>query len=96
MIVFGTSCENLESQQITIIGKAMDAKAGAVVVSDDKGIYYLDGLASWDKKFYAKKVKVVGKLVIEERKKRENVKEVVQEIVGTKKIIKNPKWILVE
>ncbi len=56
MIVLGSNCRNFEGPKITIIGKAVEAKAGAVIISDDKGIYYLDGLVYWDKKFYEKKI----------------------------------------
>ncbi len=97
MVALGFSCNGLDSQRITIFGKAMDAKAGAIVISDDNGFYYLDGVDYWDKKFYGKKVKVTGILVIEKREaKQKEEEEIVQEIVGTKKIIRNSKWVLIE
>lgn len=75
---------------------ANDAKAGAVVVADDKKFYYVDGLVSWDKKFYGKKVKVTGERIIENNVRHKNDTAQVQEIVGIKRIIKKPKWTLVE
>jgi len=90
-VVSGFNCNDREYQTMVFTGTALDAKAGAVVVTDDKGIYYVDGLAGWDRKFYGKKVKITGKLS-EENNKGDTTKVQVQEIVGTKKIIRNAKW----
>lgn len=82
-------------QPITIIGKALNAKAGAVVVSDKNGTYYVQGLDSWDKQFYGKQVKVSGILWVKKYKKRMDSVEV-QEIKGDVRIIQKPKWELVK
>jgi hypothetical protein len=84
-----------ESLKIEVIGKAMNAKGGAVVISDDNGVFYLDGLDKWNEKFYEKKVKVTGKLMIKEWEKRDDG-EIRAEIAGPQKIIKKPKWVLVD
>lgn len=96
IILFILTSVKTENQNITIIGKAMNAKAGAIVISDKKGMFYLEGLSSWDKKHYGKKVKVIGTLLIEQNEKSGKDKVEVQETLGTKKIIKKPKWILLE
>jgi len=95
-ILSSFSYGKLENQKIEVIGKAINAKLGAVVISDDKGVFYLDGLDSWDKEFYEKKVKVTGKLIkIKEWKKRDD--DVTRaKTAGPRKIIKKPKWVLVD
>lgn len=91
--VFGYG--KLENQKIEVIGKAINAKLGAVVVSDDKGVFYLDGLDSWDKEIYEKKVKVTGKLMIRAWEKRDDDLTRAK-ISGPQKIIRKPKWVLVD
>ncbi|MEQ1798510.1 MAG: hypothetical protein ABL872_11205 [Lacibacter sp.] len=93
--LLGFSFCNKEKKNITIVGEAFDAKRSAVVISNE-GIFYLDELVSWDKKYYGKKVKVTGKLKIEKNEKRESDTVEMQRIVGEIKIILNAKWDLVE
>jgi hypothetical protein len=81
-------------QKIEVIGKAINAKAGAVVVTDDERVFYLDELDKWNENFYEKRVKVTGKLRIKKLKLRNGI-EVRGEIEGPQKIIKRPKWVLV-
>jgi hypothetical protein len=97
-IVLDLNCQPPQNKNIVVTGKALDAKAGAVVVSDDKGIFYIDGLPSWSKEFYGKKVKVTGKLITENGKNNnaDTTKPLVQEIAGPTKIIKNAKWEIVK
>lgn len=91
------SCSFVQKKEIMIIGIANNAKAGAVVVADDdKKIYYLDGVDFWDKTYYGKKVKVTGELIVENNKPSGDQKELKQEIIGIKRIIKKPRWILAE
>jgi hypothetical protein len=96
LIMSNFSSDKLENQKIEVIGKAINAKLGAVVVSDDKGVFYLYGLASWDKEIYEKKVKVTGKLVVKEWEKIKEGEPIVATMEGSQKIIKRPKWILVD
>jgi len=83
-------------KNIVIIGTAWNAKAGAVVVTNKEAVYYVDGLDLWDKKFYGKKVKVTGKLVLVNHPKRRKDEPLVQEMEGTQRIIKKAKWELVK
>jgi hypothetical protein len=69
----------------TIIGKAWNAKGGAMVVAPGNHAYYIDGLTSWDKKFYGKKVKVTGTLIKEFHK--EEVNDSVERAVPPNKVI---------
>ncbi len=52
--------------KITVTGKALDAKAGAVVETADSDIYYVDGYSHWEESHYGKQVEVSGKLKIRE------------------------------
>jgi hypothetical protein len=90
------NCNNTINKKITVIGIAEDDKDAATVLTDDGRYYILDGLDEWDEKYAGKKVKVSGKLVIEEHKKQSTDSFQVQERVGTWRIIKRPKWSLVE
>lgn len=91
------SCSNnVDKGNITVIGKAENAKAGATVISKaDKKIYYVDGLHYWDEKVIGKIVKVTGKLLMEKEGEQKPGDEVKQQITGTKRMILKPKWELV-
>jgi hypothetical protein len=94
ILLVGLFFSTLESQKITVTGRAMNAKLGAVVESD-KGVYYLDGVSSWDKEFYEKKVKVTGRLVIKGNETKKD-DAIAARVIGPIHIIKKPKWTLAE
>lgn len=96
MVSFLSSNSENCNNRITVIGIAVDDKNIAVVLTDDKGGYFLDGLDQWDEVYLGKKVKVTGKLVIKTHEKQSTPERSVQERVGTMKILKKPKWSLVE
>ena len=89
---------NTMNKRITVIGTALDDKGYAIVIIDTphRRKYFLDGLEEWDKKYYGKKVKVTGILVIEKHERQSTDSVWVQEYVGTMKIIKKPKLSLVK
>jgi hypothetical protein len=87
--------KNCSNKRITVTGIARESMAGAIVDTDNVH-YFVDRLDDWDKKYYGKKVKVTGRLVIEKHEKRSTDSIQVQEIVGTVAILKRPKWSLVE
>ena len=89
------SCNQGEYKKVIVIGTALDEKDGAVVETD-KFVYLLDGLDAWDEKYYGKKVKVTGRSKIEYHEKQSTDSVLVQERVGVWRIIKHPKWSLVE
>jgi len=90
---------NANNQKITVCGTAKHVKIGAVVVLDNGGFYYVDGLHSWGD-LTDHKVCVTGELKIVEV---EPVKTIDGELIeqgfsekATLLIIKNAKWELVE
>ena len=87
--------QHQDGKRIEIVGKALNAKAGAIVVGADEATYYVDSLESWDRKVYGKNVKVSGILVIENPPKDDPRKPPVADIKGGKKTIKKAKWELV-
>ncbi len=90
---------NPNEHKITVIGTAIVIKNDAMVQTDDGHRYSLDGVYEWDDKCYGKRVKVTGRLIIKEypRTSRTGPDSVwVQQRLGTWRIIKKPKWSLVE
>jgi len=97
--------EVMAQKTITIIGTALDAKPNAIVDSKSKGVYYLDGLSHWDKKYYGKKVRVTGFLVIDSTivVKNDTIRKIEKDGLplppkqGTDapiRVIRNAKWSL--
>lgn len=86
---------NSEGEPIVILGKAQNAKAGAVVLTPERKVYYLEGIDSWDTEMLGKEVEVTGQLKVEtfrsEDLQNENG-EWVQGMVGEKLIILKPEW----
>jgi hypothetical protein len=48
------------TQNTVMLGKAMDSKAGAVLVTDDGRIVYIEGLDYWPSDLVGKSVSVTG------------------------------------
>lgn len=91
MLIFG--CDDVK--KISILGKAENAKAGAIVISDkDTKMYYVGTLGSWPDSILGKKVKVTGVLIIEEIPAIAPGEELRQQITGTKLTLTKPKWRL--
>jgi hypothetical protein len=92
------SCSNdVSSDNVVVIGKAENAKAGAMVISkDDNKMYYLDGLIYWSEKVRGKTVKVSGKLLIENKPEQNPNEPISQQITGEKRIILKPRWELIK
>lgn len=82
-------------KKFTVIGVALNSKGGAIVKTK-AGIYFVDGLYRWDEKYYGKRVKVTGILIIEHHEKTSTDSLEVQELVGKQAILKKPKWSLAE
>ncbi len=94
-----TENENMEENKVTIIGVAKNAKMGAIILTKDQDVYYIDGLHSWDEVVYQKEVKVTGILKLETFKAEDlkNKKgEYKQGIAGDKKTILKPIWEILE
>lgn len=94
------SNNNPNGHKITVIGTAIVIKHDAAVLTDDGHRYYLDGIDDWADEYLGKKVKVTGRLVIKEyhfqMSKNPKITAIPQQRLGTWKIIKKPKWSLVE
>ena len=82
-------------KNITVTGKAVNVKDGAMVETDD-GNYLINKSDKWDETAYGKKVSVSGYLVVKTHKQLSTPERQVQESVGKVKIIKNARWTLVE
>lgn len=79
----------VQDQQVTITGKAVDAKAGAVVTTDRDEVIYLRDLRSWPEEFLDKRVVVEGTL------RRGRVYPEVKVVGGlTSQGIKGEQWYL--
>jgi len=52
-----------ENDKAIIEGIAQDAKAGAVILTENNEIYYIEGLDYWKSKYLNKKLVVTGNLV---------------------------------
>ena len=84
------SCKN--QQSIRIRGKAIDAKAGALIETKNR-LYYIDGLPEWPKNIKNKKVFAKGELYIQyDTAKIDTSKKYVAQSAGTMRIIKSPKY----
>jgi hypothetical protein len=87
------SCGHINKDEITVIGKAENAKAGASIISrDDKKLYYIDGIDFWDEKTVGKMIRVSGKLRTEKTEEQNSEEDIKQQIVGIKRIIEKPHW----
>ena len=84
------------NKRIVVTGIAENSKGAAIVVPDSGPFYLIDGLDAWDEKYYNKRIKVSGKLVVKEHKQQSNDSIQVQERVGILRILKRPKWELVK
>ncbi|HQV54891.1 MAG TPA: hypothetical protein PLX17_05215 [Chitinophagaceae bacterium] len=106
MFIFFTAVSNkhegnFNQKRITVIGKAVVMKHYAAVRTDDSVFYFLEGKDDWDDKHLGKRVKVSGRLYIKEwhdAKKSENpeITAIPQQRYGAWKMLKKPRWSLVE
>jgi hypothetical protein len=92
---------NLFSQtmkKVRITGTAENSKVGAIVATEDKEVYYLDGLSGWNDEILGKKITVSGNLVLEYHSEdllMNDKGEYSQGFSGEIKKISNPVWKLV-
>jgi hypothetical protein len=85
--------------KIVIVGKIANYKAGASVVSNKNGHYYvLNGVDYWDENMIGKTIKVWGIFKLEKETKFE-IKPgypTPQHFFGNKRVILKPKWKFLE
>lgn len=85
----------MEDQNITVIGIARNGKDGALVLTKEDSVYYVDGLEFWEDSLNDKEISVTGILKIESLLANEMKNEKGEwkaGIVGDKKTIRNAKW----
>ena len=89
----------MEDQNITVIGIARNGKDGALVLTKNDSVYYVDGLEFWEESINGKEVSIMGVLKIESLSANEMKNEEGEwkaGVVGDKKTIRNAKWKVVE
>jgi len=97
VVILLLSFSQVQNGKIVVIGKAANAKAGAVVISNKNSLhYYVDGLSHWKENEVGRQVKVSGKLKVVNTKPQKEDEPLKQMIVGTVRIILRPKWELLE
>jgi hypothetical protein len=83
---------------INIHGIANDSKAGAIIVTDDNDVYYLEGKPSWDKGELGKEISVKGVLSKVEWPEEDTDEDSLpkQGMTGVQKIIKQPEYTILK
>jgi hypothetical protein len=84
---------------ISVKGKAMNAKAGAVVTQENDHDYYIEELHAWPDSAYGKTVEVTGTLHIQtftEEDLKDEEGNWKQGMLGDQYIIRNAKWKLAD
>jgi hypothetical protein len=59
--------EKINHGFITVTGKAVNAKLGAIIMVNDSTIYYLKGKDEWSKKNFGKTITIMGRHIEEKR-----------------------------
>ncbi|MEX1003360.1 MAG: hypothetical protein WDZ35_14670 [Crocinitomicaceae bacterium] len=59
--------EIIKIGKLTVQGIAYNAKAGAVIVTENDSTYYISGMREWKNKYYEKTLSVTGYCIIEKR-----------------------------
>lgn len=88
------SCSTMCKTETIITGVALNAKNGAILVTEDKESYYIDNLDYWDDSIYGKKIIVKGTLIIEKDSTSVDDNLITQSFEPNAeiKILKNIKW----
>ena len=89
----------MENEKVTVLGQAFDTKGGAVILTKEEKIIYIDGLDYWPDDCVGKTVNVTGFL------KQSNAipkagastdKLVRQGVEGEAYVLRNAKWTVLE
>jgi hypothetical protein len=86
-------------EKISIKGIAENSKAGAIVVTNDNQVFYIEGINNWNIEILRKQVQVDGYLLVEHHNESELVNEkgeYNQGYSGEIRKITKPVWRLVE
>lgn len=90
---------NMEDQNITVFGTARNGKDGALVLTKEDSVYYVDGLEFWEDSVNSNEISVTGVLKIESLSTNEMKNEKDEwkaGVVGDKKIIYDATWKIIE
>ncbi len=91
--------KNIKEKEVTIIGIAKNAKMGAVILTENQNVYYIDVINSWDDNIKGKELRVTGVIIVETFK-AEDLKSEKGEwktgMEGDKKTMLKPVWEMVE
>ncbi len=98
ILLLSTSLFAQKMGKITITGIAENSKAGAIIITNDNKVFFLEGISSWNDKILKKYVEADGVLIIEYHDKNLLVNEkgeYSQGLSGEVKKISKPVWKLV-
>ena len=94
---YNTIPKNMIGKKITLVGLAVDAKAGASIMLNDNSTIYVQEWDHWDSNFLGKRVRVTGTLIskkfIPDVKIDENG-AISQGAPGDQLVLENAKWEL--
>lgn len=85
----------MNEQPVTIIGVALNGKAGALVKATDGKVYYIEGLSVWPSDIHNKQVTVSGFLKVEtysESDLKDAQGDWKQGLAGQIKVIQHAQW----
>jgi len=89
----------MEHIVVTVVGIAHKGKGGALLLTKDNGLYYMDEIDSWEENIIGKKVKVTGILkvnTVKEKDLKNKYGEWKQGVAGDKKIIQINNWEVIK
>jgi hypothetical protein len=92
-----STIKDMQGKTITVAGVAHNGKDGALVLTEDREAYYVDGLDAWDNSLHGKQVQVTGTLKSEtfsEEDLKNEKGEWSAGMTGKKMILLQSKWRL--
>jgi hypothetical protein len=90
---------NNMNSAITVSGLAQNGKGGALLITSNNMIYYIEGMDFWNADVISKPIQATGILLTEtltEEELKNELGEYSQGIAGDKRILTNVKWKLLE
>lgn len=86
----------MSTKDTVIIGKAMNAKAGGVIIDLNENTYYVEGVSSWNEKTEGKILRVTGRLALKEfaggKLPADKSEPLVASMEGPMTVIVHAKW----
>lgn len=91
LFIFLYSCSNINTR-IIVKGKALNGKAGALIENED-GIYYIQEMDYWPKKYINKNIRVTGELaLIQSYPITDTINKLYSQNPGNRLMVINPKY----